>query len=67
MFENLHLTTLMFVDDLKLKRDERGATTVEYGLMVAFIAAVIVTAVTAVGTSLLPVFDGVAREIPGVP
>ncbi len=32
-------------------KDEEGATAVEYGLMVALIAAVIITAVTLVGTN----------------
>ena len=32
-------------------RDERGATMIEYALMVAFIAAVAVAGVTALGTT----------------
>jgi pilus assembly protein Flp/PilA len=47
----------------RLPRDERGATAVEYGLMVALIAAVIVTAVTLIGTNLTSVFDSVANAI----
>ena len=46
-----------------LRRDERGATAVEYGLMVALIAAVIVTAVTLIGTNLTSVFNKVANAI----
>ena len=38
-------------------RDERGATAVEYGLMVALIAVVIIGAVTALGTDLTGLFD----------
>ena len=37
--------TLLSIGDLKTTRDERGATAVEYGLMVALIAAAIVTTV----------------------
>ncbi|WP_041279470.1 Flp family type IVb pilin [Desulfobacula toluolica] len=33
-------------------KDEEGATAVEYGIMVALIAAVIVTVVTSIGTNL---------------
>ena len=33
-------------------RDESGATAIEYGLIVALIAVVIITAVTTVGTNL---------------
>jgi pilus assembly protein Flp/PilA len=42
---------------------ERGATAVEYGLMVALIAVVIITAVTLIGTRLDLLFDGVAEEL----
>jgi len=43
-------------------RDE-GATAVEYGLMVALIAAVIVVAVTALGTTLNGIFTGITTAI----
>jgi pilus assembly protein Flp/PilA len=46
-----------------LRRDDRGATAVEYGLMVALIAAVIVTAVTLIGTNLNTTFNNVATKI----
>lgn len=35
-----------------LNRDDRGATAVEYGLMVSLIAVVIIGAVTLIGTNL---------------
>lgn len=44
-------------------RDERGATAVEYGLMVALIAAVIIIAVTAIGTNLSTLFTSVAGKL----
>ena len=46
-----------------LWRDDRGASAVEYGLMVALIAAVIVTAVTLIGTNLTSIFNRVANAI----
>ncbi len=46
-----------------LYRDDRGASAVEYGLLVALIAAVIVTAVTLIGTNLTSVFNKVANAI----
>ena len=46
-----------------LPRDDRGATAVEYGLMVALIAAVIVTAVRLIGTNLTSVFNKVGNAI----
>jgi len=42
---------------------ERGATAVEYGIMVALIAAVIITVVTLLGTKLSGMFSGVATKI----
>jgi pilus assembly protein Flp/PilA len=46
-----------------LSGDDRGASAVEYGLLVALIAAVIVTAVTLIGTNLTSVFNKVANAI----
>ncbi len=43
--------------------DEEGATAVEYGLMVALIAVVIITAVALVGTNLSTMFTNVAGKI----
>lgn len=42
---------------------DRGATAVEYGLMVALIAAVIITVVATLGDNLKGLFDGVGAEI----
>jgi pilus assembly protein Flp/PilA len=41
------------------KHNERGATAVEYGLMVALVAAVIVIAVIALGQTVLQLFSSV--------
>jgi pilus assembly protein Flp/PilA len=40
----------------KFFQDESGATMVEYGLMVALIACVVIAAVTAIGGSLNSIF-----------
>ena len=48
---------------LKFLRDDRGASSVEYGLLVAMIAAVIVGAVTLVGGNLKATFDYVATIV----
>ena len=45
--------------------NEEGATAVEYGLMVALIAVVIIGAVTALGGSLSDLFQGIADSIDG--
>ena len=44
-------------------RDESGATAVEYGLMVALIAAVIVTTVGLLGAKLNTLFTSVTGSI----
>jgi pilus assembly protein Flp/PilA len=43
--------------------DESGATAVEYGLMVALIAVVIILAVTALGDTLKTTFETVTTDI----
>jgi pilus assembly protein Flp/PilA len=40
-----------------LPKTERGASAVEYGLLVALIAIIIIVAVSALGTKLSGVFD----------
>jgi pilus assembly protein Flp/PilA len=44
-------------------RDDRGATAVEYGLMVALIAIVIIAAVTLLGTRLSSLFNSVSTSV----
>lgn len=46
--------------------DDEGATAVEYGLMVALIAVVIITAVALIGTNLEDVFNDVAGYLKGL-
>lgn len=46
-------------------RDEEGATAVEYGLMVALIAVVIIAAVTLLGTALRDKFSEVQTAVSG--
>ena len=45
------------------KNSERGATAVEYGLMVALIAAVIVVAVGLLGGKLVTLFTDVTAKV----
>ena len=46
-------------------KDESGATAVEYGLMVALIAVVIIVAVTTLGQNLNTTFSNVADAVGG--
>ena len=64
----LMVSMLAFVAGVKDKMEsEKGATAVEYGLMVALIAVVIIGAVTALGTSLDGIFQDIADTVGGVP
>lgn len=49
----------------RLRRDETGATAVEYGIMVALIAVVIIVAVTLLGTTLSDMFAQVQCSVTG--
>lgn len=44
-------------------KDEKGATMVEYALMVALIAVVCITAVTAVGTNTSGTFNSIVASL----
>jgi pilus assembly protein Flp/PilA len=45
-------------------REEKGATAVEYGLMVGLIAAVIITTVVLLGTQLNGLFTKITASLP---
>jgi pilus assembly protein Flp/PilA len=47
----------------RLRAEDRGVTSVEYGLMVALIAVVIIFAVALLGTNLSTLFNNVAGQI----
>lgn len=47
----------------KFIREEDGVTAIEYGLIAALIAIVIIAAVTTVGTRLRTVFNSVATAL----
>ncbi len=47
----------------QLKKSDRGATAVEYGIMVALIAVAIIGAVLLVGQNLDAIFDFVAERL----
>jgi pilus assembly protein Flp/PilA len=50
-------------DRVLLQNSERGATAVEYGLMVALIAIVIIVAVQLLGSNLSSLFNSVATSV----
>jgi pilus assembly protein Flp/PilA len=47
----------------KLRRDEKGATAIEYGLIAALIAVAAITAMSTLGTKLSTTFTNVGAEL----
>ena len=58
------IVSLIAVASDRLERDEKGATAVEYGLMVGLIAVVIIAAVTLLGNRLNVLFTSIANALP---
>ena len=57
-----HVLMLQKKQDLMESRD-RGATAVEYGLIVALIAVIIIVAVALLGRNLSGIFNRVAQSV----
>jgi pilus assembly protein Flp/PilA len=51
----------------RLRRDEKGVTALEYGLIAALIAVVIITAVSFLGTSVSKTFSTIGNAINTAP
>ncbi len=47
----------------RIRRDVRGATAIEYGLIAALVAIVIIAGVTALGTNLSTLFGQVVAAL----
>jgi pilus assembly protein Flp/PilA len=61
LFTSLYVLALSVPD--RLKREDRGATAVEYGLLVGLIAVVIIVAVVALGGNLNDMFEDVNEKM----
>jgi pilus assembly protein Flp/PilA len=57
------LTFLIAWAQIRLRRDDRGATAVEYALLIAGIAALIATAVFLLGPVIANVFNGIRDRL----
>lgn len=57
------VSILAFWNRITGNDDERGATAVEYGLLVALIAAVIVVVVAALGQQILGAFNTIVNAL----
>jgi pilus assembly protein Flp/PilA len=58
-----YLTTLAFYAQQRLGKATKGATAVEYGLLVALIAAVIITIVATLGTTIQGTFTTIVDKL----
>lgn len=66
MLTNFFVTLqTLFADRIERAEGDKGATAVEYGLMVALIAVVIIAGVTLLGTNLLNIFNRIAAAVGG--
>jgi pilus assembly protein Flp/PilA len=65
MFDKMFLTLQLLRGDFaaRIAKDEEGATMVEYGLLVAFIALVALVGVSALGISLDGLFGDIATQL----
>jgi len=59
----LFVTTTAWVQDRYNGRKDRGATAVEYGLLVGLIAAVIITLVATLGQQIMGAFTTVTNNL----
>jgi pilus assembly protein Flp/PilA len=59
------LSMVSFVAGIKtrLTNEEKGATMVEYGIMVALIAVIVLAAVGPLGIAIRDMFDGVTGQL----
>lgn len=62
---SLFVTLCVLSADIKRRfaQEDRGATAVEYGLLVGLIAVVIVAAVTLLGTQLAGIFSSITTSL----
>ena len=61
------IVSLIAVASNRLEREEKGATAVEYGLMVGLIAVVIIAGVTLLGTELKDLFNAIGTKLGAIP
>jgi pilus assembly protein Flp/PilA len=63
LFQALHTLSYVAVDRLRTVKEEKGASAIEYAILVAAIAAVVIAAVALLGTKITNLFNSVT--LPG--
>ena len=64
LFQALYTLSYTTVDRAKAVREEKGASAVEYALLVAAIAAVVIGALAVLGPKIKSLFDGISFGAP---
>ena len=59
LFQTLHTLSYVVADRLKTVKEEKGASAIEYAILVACIAAIVIAAVALLGTKIKSLFDGI--------
>jgi len=64
---SLYVALTMLANNVtdRLKKDDKGATAVEYGLLVGLIAVAIIAALIVLRPQLAGLFDNVSDQLPG--
>ncbi|MHA7295301.1 Flp family type IVb pilin [Arthrobacter sp. HLT1-21] len=65
LFATLHVLGIKATE--RLRREETGATAVEYGLLVGLLAVVIVTLMAVFGPQLQAAFTSILPAVPAAP
>ena len=60
LFQTLHTLSYVVSDRVKALKDEKGASAVEYAILVGIIAAILIVCVGAFGTKLSTAFNAIS-------
>ena len=63
MLLSLYFKFMIHFADVRERRDETGAAAVEYGMLVALIAAVIIASVALLGPKIKTAFDTIVGKL----
>ena len=63
LFQTLHTLSYVAADRLKSVKEEKGASAIEYAILVAAIAAVVIAAVALLGGKITALFNTVLPNI----
>jgi pilus assembly protein Flp/PilA len=67
LFQTLHTLSYVAADRMKALKEEKGASAIEYAILVACIAAIVIAAVALLGTKIKSLFDGISLSQPSTP